>query len=104
MAEANIIENYRPIALTNFQFKIIAKVLVDRLTIIILKIISQQQRSFIKGKQIYECIGIALEALNMLNCKSFKGHVALKFDMKQDFDNIDRGFLIKVFFSLFLYF
>ncbi|XP_019432655.1 PREDICTED: uncharacterized protein LOC109339640 [Lupinus angustifolius] len=39
---ADHIEDYRPIAFANFQFKIITKVLVDRLAIIAPKIISKQ--------------------------------------------------------------
>lgn len=39
---ADKIENYRPIALANFQFKIISKVLADRLSLIAPKIISDQ--------------------------------------------------------------
>ena len=37
---ADSIEQYRPIALANFQFKIITKILADRLAIIASKIIS----------------------------------------------------------------
>lgn len=44
---AERIEDYRPITLANFQFKIISKVLADRLAIIAPKIISSQQRGFL---------------------------------------------------------
>lgn len=46
------IENFRPIARANFQFKIITKVLVDCLAVVAPKIISEEQRGFIKGKHI----------------------------------------------------
>lgn len=45
---ADKIEDFRPIALANYQFKIITKVLADRLAIIAPKIISEEQRGFIK--------------------------------------------------------
>ncbi|XP_019454478.1 PREDICTED: uncharacterized protein LOC109355707 [Lupinus angustifolius] len=41
---ANKVEDYRPIALANFQFKIITKVLADRLAMIASRIVSPQQR------------------------------------------------------------
>lgn len=48
----------------NFQFKIISLALFDRLANITPKIISEQQRAFIKGRQIMDCICIAFEAIN----------------------------------------
>jgi len=46
---ADKIEHYRPIALANFKFKIISKVLADRLAGILPFIISKEQRGFVKG-------------------------------------------------------
>ncbi|XP_019423314.1 PREDICTED: uncharacterized protein LOC109332721 [Lupinus angustifolius] len=67
--EADRIEDFRPIALANFQFKIITKVLADRLALVAPKIISPQQRGFIKERHIHECICIASEAINLLDHK-----------------------------------
>lgn len=55
---ADKIESFRPIALANFnfQFKIISKILADRLAIVASKIISVQQRGFIRGRHITDCI------------------------------------------------
>lgn len=93
---ADMIENFRPIALANFQFKIITKVLADRLSIIVPKIITEEQRGFIKDRQISECLCIASEAINMLDHKQFGGNIALKFDVRKAFDTIDWQFLLKV--------
>lgn len=49
---ADKIENFRPIALANFQFKVITKVITDRLSMIPPKIISQEQRGFLKDRLI----------------------------------------------------
>lgn len=88
------LENYRPIALANFQFKIITKVLADRLSSIAPKVISDQQRGFIKGRHIFDCICIASEASNMLDSRAFGGNLAMKFDIKKAFDTLDWGFLM----------
>jgi hypothetical protein len=45
--DAALMEHYRPIALANFKFEIITKVLVDRLSQIMPNIISLHQRGFI---------------------------------------------------------
>ncbi|XP_019451878.1 PREDICTED: uncharacterized protein LOC109353979 [Lupinus angustifolius] len=89
------IEDFRPIALANFQLKIITKVLVDRLALIAPKIISNQQRGFIRDRHIHDCICIASEAINMLDYKSFGGNViAIKLDIRKAFDTVDWSFSV----------
>ncbi|XP_019433790.1 PREDICTED: uncharacterized protein LOC109340533 [Lupinus angustifolius] len=91
---ADRIEDYRPIALANFQFKIITKVLADRLAAIAPRIISNQQRGFIKERQIKDCICLASEAINMLDHKTFGSNLAIKLDIKKPFDTIEWTFLL----------
>ncbi|XP_019447216.1 PREDICTED: uncharacterized protein LOC109350434 [Lupinus angustifolius] len=91
---ADKIEDYRPIALANFQFKIITKILADRLATIAPKIISKQQRGFIKDRQIKDCICLASEAINMLDHKVFGSNLAIKLDIKKAFDTLDWNFLL----------
>ncbi|XP_019432658.1 PREDICTED: uncharacterized protein LOC109339642 [Lupinus angustifolius] len=88
------VEDFRPIALANFQFKIITKVLVDRLAKIAPKIISTQQRGFIKDRKIQDCICIASEAINLLDHKVFGGNLAIKLDIRKAFDTMDWCFLL----------
>lgn len=89
-------ELFRPIALANFKFKIIIKVLADRLATVARKIISPNQHGFVQGRKISDCICTASEAINLLNKKSFGGNIALKIDIKKAFDTIDWNFLLKV--------
>lgn len=86
------IENFRPIALANFQFKVITKVLAGRIASIVPKIISAEQRGFLRGRHIKDCVFIALEAVNMLHNRHFGGNMALKFDIKKAFDTLDWRF------------
>lgn len=89
---ADKLDNYRPIALANFQFKIITKILSDRLGIIASKIISIHQKGFIPGRSIQDCIMIASEAVNMLHRKTFGGNMAIKIDIRKAFDTINWKF------------
>lgn len=93
---ADQIDCYRPIALTNFKFKVITKILADRLAVIAPKIISVNQRGFIKGRHISDCMCITSEAINLPDKKSFGGNIALKIDIHKAFDTIDWGFLLEV--------
>lgn len=89
-------EQFRPIAMANFKFKIISKVLADRLAIIAPYIISVNQRGFVKGRSIVDCICSASEGINLLDKRSFGGQIAMKIDIKKAFDTIDWTFLVKV--------
>ncbi|MCH89860.1 RNA-directed DNA polymerase (Reverse transcriptase), partial [Trifolium medium] len=93
---ADSIENFRPIALANFQFKIITKTLADRLSVIAQNIISPQQRGFIHDRHISDCVIVASEAINVLHKKRFGGNIALKIDIKKAFDSLDWSFLLTV--------
>ncbi|XP_019431188.1 PREDICTED: uncharacterized protein LOC109338411 [Lupinus angustifolius] len=93
-SEACTIEEFRPIALANFQFKIISKVIADRLASITSRIISPNQRGFIKDRSIYDCICLASEAINLLDHKVFGGNLAIKLDIKKAFDTMDWNFLL----------
>lgn len=86
---ADRIELFIPIALANFKFKIITKILADRLSEIAPKIISPNQRDFIQGREIGDCICLASEGINLLDRKSFGGNLALKIDIRKAFDTID---------------
>ena len=93
---AQAMGDFRPIALANFQFKIVTKILADRLSLITMRIISLEQRGFIRDRNISECIILASEAINLIDKKQFGGNVALKVDIKKAFDTLDWNFLIAV--------
>ncbi|PNY16800.1 ribonuclease H, partial [Trifolium pratense] len=95
-SNADSIDQYRPIALANFNFKIISKVLADRLAKIMPTIISKEQRGFIQDRNIKDCICLASEAINLLHNKSYGGNVAMKIDISKAFDTLEWPFLLKV--------
>jgi len=82
--------------MANFKFKIISKIIADRLALILPDIISKEQRGFIKGRHIKDCICLISEAINLLHKKSFGGNLAIKIDIAKAFDTIDWSFLIDV--------
>ena len=47
---ANSIEDYRPIVVSNFKFKIISKILADRLVLVAARIISPNQYGFVQDR------------------------------------------------------
>ncbi|MCH96418.1 RNA-directed DNA polymerase (Reverse transcriptase) [Trifolium medium] len=95
-SNADSIDQFRPIALANFKFKIISKVLADRLATIMPNIISKEQRGFIEGRNIRDCVCLTSEAINLLHKKAFGGNVAMKIDISKAFDTLEWSFLLKV--------
>jgi len=77
-----------PISMANFLFKIITKILVDKLMVITSRIISLSQNDFIKGRSVKDCICITFEA-NVLSKKVNDGNIAIKIDIIKAFDTIN---------------
>ena len=93
---ANSMGDYRPIALANFQFKIVTKIVADQLAYITSRIISIEQRGFVRDRNISDCIILASEAINSLDRNQFGGNIALKVDISKAFDTLDWNFLVLV--------
>ena len=93
---SQVMGDYRPIALANFQFKIVTKILADRLAIITMRIISIQKRGFVRERNISNCVILAYEVINLIDRRQFGGNVALKVDIVKAFDTLDWKFLLAV--------
>ena len=93
---ASSIGDFRPIALANFQFKIVTKIIAERMAIICMQIISPQQRGFVRDRNISECVILASELINLLTKKQFGGNIAIKVDILKAFDTLDWNYLVEV--------
>jgi len=88
--------DYRPIALANFQFKFVTKILLDRLACITSRIISVKQLGFVRDRNISDCIIHASEAINLIDKRQYGGNLAIKVDISKAFDTLDWNFVIMV--------
>lgn len=89
---ADSLDLFRPIATSNFKFKINTKVLANRLGAIMPLLISHEQHGFKHGRHIHDCIGVASKAINLLDTKAWCGNVTLKVDIVKAFDTLNWDF------------
>ena len=83
-------QELRPIALCNVEYKIMAKVLANRLKGVLSGIIFDMQSAFVPGCSIYDNILTASEVIHYVKrkTKGKKGNVALKINISKAYDPI----------------
>jgi exonuclease III len=84
--------NFRPICLLNVCYKIITKVLTNRLATCITTVISPNQYGFIKGRYIMDGVVSLNEILHEVKIKKQSG-VILKIDFEKAYDKVNWQFL-----------
>ncbi|KAL5794249.1 hypothetical protein ACOSP7_002843 [Xanthoceras sorbifolium] len=89
------ISDFKPISLCNVVYKIIAKVLVNRLRLVLNEIISESQSAFIPGRLITDNAILGFECLHALKRrkKGTVGSLALKLDMSKAYDRVEWSFV-----------
>jgi hypothetical protein len=89
------LNDFRPISLVGSLYKILAKVLANRLRSVIGSVVSEAQSAFVKGKQILDGILIANEAVDEAS-RLKKELLLFKVDFEKAYDSVDLRYLDSV--------
>uniref|UniRef100_A0A803PCR1 Reverse transcriptase domain-containing protein n=1 Tax=Cannabis sativa TaxID=3483 RepID=A0A803PCR1_CANSA len=94
-------KDYRPIALCNVSYKLISKILANRMRFLLPRIVSPNQTALVKGRSITENTMIAREIVHSMKKKrGTRGFMMIKIDMEKAYDKLDWNFIIQVLSSL----
>jgi hypothetical protein len=89
------VADFRPIALVNSVYKLLSKVLTNRLRSVIASVVSQNQSAFIQGRQILDGILVANEVVDDAK-RNRKEILMFKVDFEKAYDSVDWEYLDEV--------
>ncbi|KAL2247317.1 UNVERIFIED_CONTAM: hypothetical protein Sindi_2584000 [Sesamum indicum] len=86
--------DFRPISCCNVLYKIIAKLIVKRLSVVLDKVISPCQAAFVPGRSIGDNIMLAQELFSGYNQSRLPHRCTSKVDIRKAYDSVEWDFLV----------
>lgn len=92
----NKLGNWRPISLTNTDYKLLAKILATRLSKVIEKVINRDQVGYIKGRHVSTTLRTIDDIIEFYRLKEKPG-ILLALDFQKAFDSISKPYMLYAF-------
>lgn len=90
-----LMKDYRPIACCNVLYKVVSKILANRLRKLLPNIISENQSAFIKGRLLMENLLLASEMVKDYHKEGISPRCVMKIDISKAFDSVQWEFVLK---------
>ncbi|KAL2253034.1 UNVERIFIED_CONTAM: hypothetical protein Sindi_0098100 [Sesamum indicum] len=90
------VPDFRPISCCNVLYKIIAKLIVQKWSVVLDKIISPCQAAFVPGRSTGDNVMLAQELFTGYNQARLPPRCALKVDIRKAYDTVEWDFLLSV--------
>ncbi|CAI5937864.1 unnamed protein product [Closterium sp. NIES-65] len=88
------LNNYRPITLLNFTYKVLARVVADRMKKFLCRVISPEQYGFLPGRRLTDAVGLVADIIDAARNDN-EDWFLLLVDFKKAFDSVSRGYLFR---------
>lgn len=98
--DAVYMKDYRPISCCNVIYKVISKILANRMKGLLPLFISLNQSAFVKDRLLMENVLLALELVKNYHNDSITERCAMKIDVSKAFDSVQWSFLLTVLAAL----
>jgi hypothetical protein len=92
---ASSLNRFRPISLCNISYKIMSKIIANRLNPLLNSLILPSQGGFVVGHQIWDNFILFQEAIHASSARG-DSVMAIKLNMANTFDRVEHKFLFKV--------
>ncbi|KAL9667444.1 hypothetical protein QQ045_001803 [Rhodiola kirilowii] len=93
---ASRVDQLRPISLCNFIHKVISGILNARISLLLPRIISQEQSCFMPGRGSMDSIALAHDLTCHINNGHPGGNILMKIDMSKAYDRVSWIFLLRM--------
>ena len=87
--------DYRPIACCNVLYKVVSKILANRLKGILPRIVSANQSAFVQGRLLMENVLLASELVKDYHKENISSRCLMKIDISKAFDSVQWSFVLR---------
>lgn len=88
-------KDYRPIACCNVLYKVVSKIVANRLKMLLPRIITETQSAFIQGRLLMENVLLASELVKGYHKDGVSPRCVMKIDIAKAFDSVQWEFVLK---------
>ncbi|CAA7043733.1 unnamed protein product [Microthlaspi erraticum] len=93
---AEELKDFRPIACLNTLYKIITKLLSERIKLVLPSLVLSNQTAFVKDRLLLENVLLASEVMQGYHREGISSRITLKVDISKAFDSVRWDFLLSV--------